>query len=409
MRRAAFGNGNQHTTGNLMSNSHQILITIGGLLLLGLLTDALGRRTLLPRVTLLLAFGFAIGPGGLQLLPEVVVDSFDLLAKMALVMVGFLMGGQFTLKTLRKHGRHILWISIIAVVVTVLIEGAAMMTFGVPVTVALVLAGVAPATDPAATIDVVKESNAKGTFTKTIVGIVAIDDAWGLIAFSVCLSASSVLVDESGGDMLLVALREIGGAVLLGLLLGLPTAYLTGRIESGEPTLAEALGVVFICGGLAIWLDVSFLLASMTLGVVVVNLARHHSRPFHAIENIEWPFMILFFVLAGASLDVSALNNVQMISLIYISARIVGRIVGGWAGATISGADRNIRLWIGLAMMPQAGVALGMALVASTRIPELRANVLPVVIGSTVFFEAVGPICTRIALRQCEHSVKVPK
>jgi Kef-type K+ transport system membrane component KefB len=387
-----------------MSDSHEILITIGGLLLLGLLTDALGRRSPLPRVTLLIALGFLIGPGGLRLLPDTIVGSFDLLAKMALVMVGFLMGGQLTLKTLRKHGRHILWISIVAVVVTVIVECAALLVMGIPVAVALILAGIAPATAPAATLDVVRESKTKGPFAKTLLGVVALDDAWALILFSVCLSASTVFMNETGGSTVLMAVREVGGAILLGILLGCPTAYLTGRIEPGEPTLAEALGVVFLCGGLAIWLNVSFLLASMTLGAVVVNLAKHHSRPFHAIENIEWPFMILFFVLAGASLDVSALKDVQIAAVVYISARVVGRILGGWIGASLSGADRSVRRWIGLAMMPQAGVALGMALVATTRIPELRASVLPVVIGSTVLFELVGPICTRFALRRCQAS-----
>lgn len=140
----------------------------------------------------------------------------------------------------------------------------------------------------------------------------------------------------------------------------------------------------------------------MTLGAVVVNLAKHHSRPFHAIEDIDWPFMILFFVLAGALLDVSALKDVQVAAIVYILARVAGRILGGWLGARVSGAERSVGRWIGLAMMPQAGVALGMALVASTRIPELRSSVLPVVIGSTVVFELAGPICTRFALHQCQ-------
>jgi Kef-type K+ transport system membrane component KefB len=385
-----------------MSDGHEILITLGGLLLLGLLTDALGRHTPLPRVTLLLAFGFLIGPSGLRLLPDSIVGSFDLLAKMALVMVGFLMGGQLTVKALRAHGRDILCISMIAVIVTVVVESAALLAFGIPVGVALILAGIAPATAPAATLDVVQEAKAEGPFAKTLLGVVALDDAWGLIVFSVCLSASTVFISETGGSTVLMALREVGGALLLGILLGLPTAYLTGRIKKGEPTLAEALGIVFLCGGLAIWLDVSFLLASMALGVVVVNLAKHHSRPFHAIEDIEWPFMILFFVLAGALLDVSALKDVQLAAVVYILARVVGRILGGWIGARVSGADQSVRRWIGLAMMPQAGVALGMALVASTRIPALQSSVLPVVIGSTVVFELAGPICTRFALRRSE-------
>ncbi len=387
-----------------MSDGHEILITIGALLLIGLLTDTLGRRTPLPRVTLLLAFGFVIGPGGLDVLPESIVGSFDLLAKMALVMVGFLLGGQFTWKSLRVHGRNILWISVSVVLATVIIEYASLAVFGVPTGVVIILAGIAPATDPAATTDVLKESNAKGPLASTLLGVVAIDDVWGLIAFSICLSVASGLMDEAASGAIGIAAYEIGGAVLLGVALGLPTAYLTGRIESGEPTLAEALGIVFVCGGLAIWLDVSYLLASMVLGAVIANLAHHHNRPFHAIENVEWPFMILFFVLAGASLDIAALKDVSGVAMVYIVARFAGRICGGWIGAWCSGAPVVVRRWIGLAMMPQAGVALGMALVASERIPGLRSVVLPVVIGTTVFFELGGPVFTRIVVRRCDES-----
>lgn len=387
-----------------MSDGHEILIAIGAMLLIGLLTDGIGRRTPLPRVTLLLLFGFLIGPGGLSLLPDSITGAFDLITKMALAMVGFLMGGHFTLKSLREHGRDILWISVVAVVVTVFVEIAAMTAFGVPLTLALILAGIASATAPAATMDVIQDSKTEGALAELLIGVVALDDAWGLLVFSVCLSVAAMASGMEGdGNAVLISAREIGGSVLLGVLLGLPISFLTGRIERGEPTLAEALGAVFLCGGLAIWLDVSYLLSSMVMGAVVTNLARHHSRPFHAIEDIEWPFMILFFVLAGASLDLASLQNVREIALIYICARVVGRIAGGWLGARVSGADKSVRQWIGLAMMPQAGVALGMALVAASRIPELRDTVLPVAIGSTVVFELAGPICTRIALHKSEQ------
>jgi len=177
-------------------------------------------------------------------------------------------------------------------------------------------------------------------------------------------------------------------------------SYLTGRIQPGEPTLAEALGLVFLCTGLALWLDVSFLLASMTMGMVVANLAKHHTRPFHEIENIEWPFMILFFVLAGAALDLDALRMLSSVVLYYIALRVLGRIAGGWLGGRMSRADASIRRGMGLALMPQAGVALGMALVATQRLSAAAETILPIVIASTVLFELLGPIATRRALQR---------
>jgi Kef-type K+ transport system membrane component KefB len=191
---------------------------------------------------------------------------------------------------------------------------------------------------------------------------------------------------------------EIVGALLLGLLLGIPMAYITGRLKPGEPTQAEALGIVLLCGGLAEWLQVSFILAGMVLGATVANLAAHHRRPFTAIEGIEWPFMILFFILAGASFEIHTLQDIGLIGVAYILFRLIGRVVGAWGGGIIGGANPVLQRWMGMALWPQAGVALGMALLASHHLPELKEIILPVVIGSTIIFELIGPVMTRRAL-----------
>jgi len=382
-----------------MAELDKTLITLGALFLLGLLTDAIGRHTRLPRVTLLLVFGFIIGPAGLGFLSPHHEKWFSLIADMALVMVGFLLGEKFTLAALREHGRFVLWLSVAEVFVTALVVMIGLLLIGVDVTTALLLGGIATATDPAATTDVVNESKADGLFTRTLLGIVAVDDAWGLIVFSLML-ATAQAISGQGGTLapLLTASWELGGALLLGIALGIPMAYITGRIKPGEPTLIEALGVVFLCGGIALWLEVSFLLASMVLGTVVANLARHHARPFHAIEGIEWPFMILFFVLAGASLHTQSLLRIGLTGLAYIIFRFIGRLVGAWVGSAISRAERAMRRWMGMALLPQAGVAMGMALVAVQRRPDLEEIVLPIVIASTVLFEVIGPVLTRIGL-----------
>jgi Kef-type K+ transport system membrane component KefB len=377
------------------------LITLGGLFLLGLLTDLLGRHTALPRVTFLLILGFLIGPSVLGILPDLSGRWFPIVANMALVMIGFLLGGRLTLATLKQHGRSVLGISVGVALITALVVLTALLLAGVRLEIALLLAGIATSTAPIATVDVVHEARAEGVFTRTLLGIVALDDAWGLIIFSLMLAAVQVVSGYGdGGEAIIVGAWELGGAVFVGIVLGVPMAYLTGRIQPGEPTLAEALGMVLLCGGIAIWLEVSFLLAAMVLGAVVANLARHHSRPFHSIEGIEWPFMILFFLLAGASLHAQSLTEVGLIGAIYIVCRIVGRFLGAWVGGTLSHAAPTLRRWMGMALMPQAGVALGMALVATQRFPQFSEIIFPVVIGATVIFEVMGPILTRRALVQ---------
>jgi len=229
---------------------------------------------------------------------------------------------------------------------------------------------------------------------------VAIDDAWGLIVFSVLLAAAQVIAggDGAGWDALAHGARELGGAVVLGALVGVPAAYLTGRLRPGEPTQAEALGVVLLAGGIAIWLELSFLLTAMIVGAIVANLAKHHERPFREIEHIEWPFMVLFFILAGASLHVERLAAIGWIGAVYIALRAAGLVLGAYVGGRAGGAEARVRRWMGLAIMPQAGVALGMALVAGNAFPDLRDTVLPLVIGSTVVFELAGPALTRLAI-----------
>ena len=377
----------------------KILITLGLLFLLGLLTDLLGRRTPLPRVTLLLLAGFAIGPSGLDLLPDFQEDWFPVVTDIALSMVGFLLGHHLTLSSLRERGTLVLGISIGAVLITALSVFLGLILIGIRPELALILAGIAPATAPAATLDVIREIRAEGEFSKILENVVAIDDAWGLLLFSVLLTIAQILYGQGNGwNMLLLGIWEIGGAICLGLLLGIPMAYITGRLELGEPTQAEALGLVLLCGGIAIWWNVSFILAGMVLGATVANLATHHRRPFIAIEGIEWPFMILFFILAGASFETQALQSIGLIGSAYIIFRLLGRVIGAWGGGFVSGANQLVRNWMGLALWPQAGVAIGMALLASQQFPELKPIILPVVMGASIIFELLGPIMTRKAL-----------
>lgn len=385
---------------------HLIFVTLGALFLLGLFADQFGRRTRLPRVTLLLLCGVAVGSSGLNLLPLETNNWYEFLTIAALTMVAFLLGNSLSLKNLRKRGATIMAVSLSVVIVTILVVGTGLWAIGIDLGLALLLGAIATATDPAATQDVIRQAKAKGGFQKTLTGIVAIDDAWGVLSFSLILILVGLLNGgEANGD-LLDAAWEIGGALALGLALGWPGAYLTGRLKKGEPQQTEALGIVFLCAGLALWLDVSFLIAGMTAGGVIVNVARHHSRAFHEIEHFQWPFMILFFILAGASLDVGALGNVGLLGLGYVVLRILSRIIGGWIGAVIGGAPRKQRPWFGIALLPQAGVAVGMALIAAEEFPAYAEAILTVTIGTTVIFELLGPSGTLLALRKTASAKK---
>ena len=387
-----------------MSSASEFLLTLGSILLVGLATDAIGRRTFLPRVTLLLIFGIVIGEEVFNLIPPVFADRFELIANMALLMVGFLLGGKLAGDFLKQSASKTLYISISAAVVTTVVVIVGLVAAGVSAGVAIILGCIASATAPAATMDSVLESDYKGRFSDLLLSIVALDDVWGLLLFSIGLAFVSVIagsVNET--PHIYLAIKDIGGALILGIVVGFPAAYLTGRIKQGQPMLMEALGLVFVCGGLALWLDVSYLIASIVMGAVVANFASHHEYAFHEIENIEWPFMTIFFVLAGASLEFGMIKQVGLIGGVYIICRIIGKLLGTRIGGILSKADAVTRCWMGFALLPQAGVAMGMALVASSQFPEYQQIVLTVVISSTVFFEIIGPVFTRTALRQASR------
>jgi Kef-type K+ transport system membrane component KefB len=374
------------------------LLTVGALLLSGLAADFLGRRIRLPRVTLLLLLGVAVGPAGLDLIPDDRERWFPVLADVALVMIGFLLGAEFTLASLRERGRLVLVISLVQSVVTAVAVGAGLLALGAGRTEALLLAGIATATAPAATVAVLREVGARGPFSKTLLGVVALDDVWGIVAFSLLAATAGVLAGGDGATAIAEGAWEIGGAVALGAALGVPMALLSGRVRPGEPSLEEAMGIVLLCAGLALWLDVSSLLAAVVLGAIVANLATHHTRPIHEIENLEQPFLVLFFLLAGASLETEAIRDLGIVGVGYLALRTAGKLGGAWLGGRVAGAPARTSRLLGLALLPQAGVALGMALAAAERFPDDAERLLSVVIAATIVFEVGGSVLTRLAV-----------
>ena len=372
--------------------------TLGGIFLVGLALDALGRRVHVPRVTLLMLLGLILGPGVLDSLPGAILDLGHAFSPLALTMIAFLVGSKLEARWLRTEGPEVIVLSLAVVSTSVCVVTGGLWLIGVPIASALLLGAISASTAPAATMDVIRQSGRRGRFANNLQGIVAVDDIWGLLLFSVALTLVGVTTGN-GATAIQDGLRETGGALLLGLAIGIPGAALTGRVKPGEPTLIEALGLVFLTAGLALHFEVSFLLAGTCAGAIISNFARHHERPFHEIERIEWPFLLLFFMLAGAGLHLDGFGEIWWIAAAYAALRIGARLAGGHLGGWLAGSAPGVGWKTGMALMPQAGVAIGMALVAAERMPEIGAAVLSITIATTVIFELIGPVMTQFALR----------
>lgn len=382
-------------------NEADELILVGLFLLAGFVAHVLGRRVHVPRVTLLLLIGFLAGPSVFDLVPREASNWFPLTARLALSIIGFQLGERFFGRKLRETGRSVLIVSLAEVAGAATAVFFFLLCFGYTLPLALLLAAVAPASAPAATMDVIREARAKGPVTDTVLGSVAIDDAWGVILFSILLAVAQAIHGQvESATILLGGLWEVVGGILLGVLVGLPMAWLTGRVRPGELTLIESLGFVFLCSGLATRFQLSHILACMAMGATVSNVAKHHTRPFHAIEEVEQPFLIIFFLLAGFDFDASQLRNVGMIGVIYITARSAGKIAGASLGGVLAAAPPGVRTYTGFCLLPQAGVALGLALMVAQRYPQLGSQILSIIVGTTIVFELAGPVMTRYALRR---------
>jgi Kef-type K+ transport system membrane component KefB len=378
------------------------LIALGALFLSGLIADLVSRKTGLPRVTLFLFIGLVAGGSGFDLIPPDLHAWYDILSVIALTMVAFLLGNAMHRDTLRQHGRAIMAMSVAIVLGTLGIVSGGLTALGLPFGLALLLAAIATATAPAATSDVITQSGVDNGFTRTLRGIVAIDDVWGLLVFSVVLVVVAQLEGQQDLIGLSLAAWEIGGAITLGLVIGAPAAMLTGRLRDGEPLQIEALALVFLSAGLSLWLEVSFLITGMVVGTVIVNLAAHHTRAFHEIEHIQWPFVVLFFILAGGSLDIAVAATLGGLGLGFVILRTIARIIGGVVGARIARLPAKEGGWFGAALLPQAGVAIGMALIAAQRFPDWGPQIIALTIGTTVVFEILGPVGTLMAIKRTQ-------
>ena len=394
-----------------MENS--ILLYIGVLLATGLLFGKLAKLIKLPNVTGYLVGGLLLGPSVFNIIPHDTFESFSIISSVALGFIAFSIGTEMKLSYFRRVGAKPIWIAVFeaffAVIVTLiavlgffLIKGDLSMT---NFRFALVLSAIAAATAPAATIMVVRQYKAKGKLTETLLSVVAIDDSVAIILFGVFVAVANALSGEASGSPIWLQILQpfieivvsLGIGSVTGLILVFGCKWFTGRGNR----ISLSIAVIFLTLFLANWLHASPLLAAMMLGAVFGNISSKVEDVNGLLYFITPPIFTLFFVLSGAELDIKVLGVVGIIGVVYVLFRVVGKIFGAWFGAKVTKAEPVVAKYLGYALVPQAGVAIGLSLIATQVLNvEMGSQIRAIILAGTLIYELVGPVITKMALKK---------
>ena len=376
------------------------LLLIGIAMAAGLLVSRAARAVKLPNVTAFLVAGLIIGPCVSGLLTREQVASMDIISEAALGFIAYAIGGEFKLAYLKKIGKAPLTITIFQGLMTAACVDAGLILFGVDVPLALLLGAIALATAPAATLMVVRQYKADGPVTRMLLPVVAMDDALGLMVYSISTSVAQGMLggEITAYSMVVTPLIEIVGSVALGMALGAVLGFCARFFASRGNKLALSIAIVLAGVGLCDILNLSSLLVCMMIGAVMVNISQQREVLMEQCDRFTPPLFLLFFVLSGAELDLGVLPQVGLIGLGYLVLRSIGKWGGTMLGAVCVKADKHIKHYLGLTLLPQAGVAIGMSAQVAAKFPTLGAQVSTIVLAGVLVFELVGPVITKIAL-----------
>ncbi len=371
----------------------------------GLLMSRFVRFVHLPIVTAYLVGGLLLGPVFGLITPEMSAG-LSVISDVALGFIAYSIGAEFKLSYLKEIGIKPLVIACLESCGASLLVFAVLVLIGQPLPVCLTLGAIAAATAPAATLMVVRQYKASGPVCRMLLPVVAMDDATCLILYAVLSNLAKALDTADGAvspgvvQLVLMPLVQIVGSLILGAALGLLLVGVLRFFHSRGNKLSLTLMVVFAGVGLssARLLNLSSLLVCMMIGAVMINLTRDSQVLLEQCDRFTPPLFLLFFVLSGAALDFSVLASVGLVGVLYVLVRVIGKMAGATAGAVIEKCDRNTIRYLGLTLIPQAGVAIGMARLAVTDLPSYGAAINAVVLAATFIYELTGPVVTKWAL-----------
>ena len=388
-----------------------IIISVALMLIAGFLLTRVTKLLRLPNVTAYIVAGILIGPYCLNLVPQRFIDGTSFLSDIALAFIAFSTGELFKLDVLKKNGMKVVWITVFeSVLASLLVFVLTFFILHMDLAFSIVLSALASATAPASTMMTIRQTGAKGDFVDTLLQVVALDDVVGLVLYSVAISIALASLSGSQG----FSFQTIGKPILLNMLtlfigacFGLAMKLFMPQSRSTDNKLIISVALLFAFCGVCVLLDVSPLLGCMIMGTVYTNIAEN-DKLFKQLGYFSPPILLLFFVRSGMNFKLDALFNASgdldgvpliVVGVSYFLVRIVGKYVGAWFGCFVVKKDKLVRNYLGLALIPQAGVAIGLAaLGARTLGGTMGSDLETIILASSVLYELLGPGCAKLAL-----------
>ncbi|MFA5562463.1 MAG: cation:proton antiporter [Eubacteriales bacterium] len=373
------------------------------ILLSGLLFGRLVKLIHLPNVTGYLIAGLLLGPFGTGLVPADTVSGLHFVSEIALAFIAFTIGAEFKLSYLKRVGVTPIVLAIMEGALAAVLVCLALLALGVDTEVALLLGAIASATAPAATVMVIKQYRAHGPVTETLLSVVALDDAVALILFGFAAAVVNVLQraeDVPLVMMLLDPLLEIFGSCAVGFALGALFLLPLHFFKKDSNRLIACTGIVFLGASLADLWGLSPLLLCMCMGAMLVNITPDAKGIFALSDSVTPPIFLIFFVVSGMSLNITILPQIGLIGITYIVVRMIGKVLGAYSGAKLMKTSPAIQKYLGFSLVPQAGVAIGLALLTAQTLPRYGELIQAVILGATFIYELIGPVCTKVSLQR---------
>jgi Kef-type K+ transport system membrane component KefB len=386
-----------------------ILFFIGIAIIFGFVGSKISNWLKFPAVVGYLLAGLILGPSILKIFSLELINEIGVFNDLALSLVAFIIGSEMRMGILRKMGKGIITIIFSESFGAFLLVALGVYLLTHKLYIALIFAAMAPASAPAGTAVVLQEYKAKGPLTDSLYAVVGLDDGLAIMIYA--FAAALARLSLTGGSISFLEvikgpIIEIFGAIFLGGLVGVLLGYFTRRLHGKDDILAVSLGGILVCTGIAKYFSVSLILANLSLGMAFANFfLTANRRAYQVIQNITLPIYIIFFVIAGAHLQIRLLPAMGFLGLIYIITRIIGLVGGAFFGATISRQPSVIRKYLGLGILSQAGVAIGLAILVTREFSslgqagyDLAILVINTIAATTIIFEIIGPIATKFAI-----------